>query len=143
MFIDRNTTYSDAGSILVAKKSEKVIQVSYSCTVPENDDIEIVEETINLNKIEALPSRILQYWSEGGIPIVQLNYPERTYAEWKSAIIKWRYSNDDQIAILLNKDDSSEDTERFDRMQQWREWAAKLAKRIMDINDGDKQDASQ
>lgn len=143
MFIDRNITYSDAGSILVVKKSGKVMQVGYSCTIPENDDVKITEEIINLNKIDALPSKILQYWSNGGIPIIQLNYPERTYAEWKSAIIKWRYSNDDQIAILLNKDDSSEDTERFNRMQQWREWAAKLAKIIMDINEGDKQDASQ
>ena len=56
-----------------------------------------------------------------------------SYAEWKTKIIKWRYSNDDQIAILINKDDSEEDIIKYNRMQEWREYAAKLARKIINL----------
>lgn len=56
--------------------------------------------------------------------------PKKTYGDYKTSIIKGRYSNDDQIAIMLNKDNSEEDLEKYNRMQAWREWAAKLARLI-------------
>ena len=47
-------------------------------------------------------------------------------------LIKIRYSNDDQIAILLNKDSSEEDLLKYNKMQEWRDWASILAKAFMD-----------
>lgn len=50
----------------------------------------------------------------------------------KTSIIKSRYSNDDQIAIMLNKDESEEGAMYFKKMQEWREFAAKIAESCLD-----------
>lgn len=57
-----------------------------------------------------------------------------TYADYKLRIINMRYSNDDQIAIMLNKDDSSEDLFRFNKMQEWRRFASDLAHKLIEIS---------
>ena len=46
-------------------------------------------------------------------------------------MIKLRYSNDDQLALILNKDNSEEDTELYNKMQEWREWSGTFAKLVM------------
>ena len=38
----------------------------------------------------------------------------------KSKFVNKQFTNDDQIAIMLNKDDSEEDLLLFDKMQEWR-----------------------
>lgn len=48
-------------------------------------------------------------------------------------LVKIRYSNDDQIAIIINRDDSEEGNIKFQQMQAWREWCGKLAKEIIKI----------
>jgi hypothetical protein len=57
------------------------------------------------------------------------------YGEYKKAIIQKKYSNDDQIAIILNKD-SGEDVDLFayNKMQEWRQWASIVAKKIVSLN---------
>ena len=58
--------------------------------------------------------------------------PEKMdYANIKTKIIKLRYSNDDQLALMLNKDNSEEDTVLYDKMQEWREWSGRFAKEVM------------
>ena len=54
-----------------------------------------------------------------------------SYGDLKSMLIKIRYSNDDQIAIVINRDDSEEDNLKFQQMQEWRSWCASLAKEII------------
>ena len=49
------------------------------------------------------------------------------YSEIKKSIIKGRYSEDDQIALMLNKDDSEEDMMLFNKMQEWRAFASDVA----------------
>lgn len=51
-----------------------------------------------------------------------------TYAEIKKKITKSRYTYDDQMAILLNKDKSEEDMMLFNKMQEWREFASEVAR---------------
>jgi hypothetical protein len=43
-----------------------------------------------------------------------------------------RYSNDDQIAIILNKDESEKDKISYNRMQMWRRFADDLAIRTVE-----------
>ena len=43
-------------------------------------------------------------------------------------MIKLRYSNDDQLALMLNKDNSEEDKMYYDKMQEWREFSGHIAK---------------
>lgn len=53
-----------------------------------------------------------------------------SYESIKAAVIKMRYSNDDQIAIMLNKDNSEEDNILYTKMQEWREFASIIAKSV-------------
>ena len=52
------------------------------------------------------------------------------YDSLKTAIIKSRYTYDDQIAIILTKVDSKNDEQKFNKMQAWRRYAAKVARKI-------------
>lgn len=53
-----------------------------------------------------------------------------SYADIKTAIIKLKYSNDDQIALMLNyQNDSEKYYEAYNEMQNWRDKASKLAKK--------------
>ena len=54
-----------------------------------------------------------------------------TYGDIKGQIIKMRYSLDDQMAIVLNKDNSAEDLMHFDKMQEWRQFAGEVARKAM------------
>ncbi len=51
-----------------------------------------------------------------------------SYSDIKKRVIKSRYSEDDQIAIILNKDNSEEDAMYFQKMQEWREFATEVAR---------------
>lgn len=62
---------------------------------------------------------------------VWYDFRNMSYAAIKTFIIKLHYSNDDQIAIMLNNeiDMSGEATERYRKMQEWREYATTIAKK--------------
>ena len=121
MFIKNNVVYADAGNILISKTA-----IGYSLI----DDISnIQEQLINLQDMK-LEGEFLKY-SDG--LIVQW-YKNLDYAEWKADIIKWRYTTDDQIAIILNKDESAEKLLEYNRMQEWRDWAGTLTNKILNIN---------
>jgi hypothetical protein len=56
-----------------------------------------------------------------------------TYESLKAKYVKRHYSNDDQIAIMLNQGRSDDDRVVFDKMQEWREWSGVLAKKVISI----------
>ena len=56
---------------------------------------------------------------------------ERTFKELKQKFVKWHYSNDDQIALMLNKDASDDDLYYYNKMQEWRDWAGTLAEKVI------------
>lgn len=58
---------------------------------------------------------------------------KQTYDELKQSIIKSRYSIDDQIAIILNKEKGEEFMEAFTCMQDWRNFASALATSIIKV----------
>lgn len=51
------------------------------------------------------------------------DFRNMSYAAIKTFIIKLHYSNDDQIAIMLNNNE-----EKMREMQEWREFASRVAK---------------
>ena len=55
------------------------------------------------------------------------------YVGIKTKIITSRYSNDDQMALILNHGKSEEDTELFNKMQEWRDWAGDVAKSVVSL----------
>ena len=122
MYIKNNVVYADAGNILIGKNV-----IAYSLEGYAIDEVQ--EKSINLLDMK-LEGEFLRY-SDG---LVVQGYKNLDYAEWKAAIIKWRYTTDDQIAIILNKDESAEKLLEYNRMQEWRDWAGALACKILNIN---------
>lgn len=121
MFVKKNTVYSEAGYYL---KSGSIIGFQL------NGDISKFEELpIDINDMVRVGNII--YFNQG--KIAQYVLSKGGYGNYKSAIIKKRYSNDDQIAIILNKDNSEEDKLIFDKMQEWRDWASILANKIVEF----------
>lgn len=132
MYTIKETCYSDAGKILKRYNGARLVAIGYSFKVDEAYTIQ--EESIDLSTIERISDSSIKVLTENGSVIMMGNNTKRTYGDWKTIIIKWRYSNDDQIAIMLNKDESEEDLERYNRMQSWREWASTLSKKIVELN---------
>ena len=48
----------------------------------------------------------------------------------KKTLVNKIFSNDDQIAIMLNKDNSDDDLKIYNLMQDWREYFSKLIKEM-------------
>lgn len=117
MFTIKGITYAEAGKVLVGKS-----KIGYQ--FPSG---EFVEKDINLNDIQLLPNGFIKcnevFWK---------NLNSKNYADWKKYFISRRYSNDDQIAIILNKDNSDEDLLRYNKMQEWRNWASLASKAILE-----------
>ena len=121
MYIKNNVVYADAGNILISKTA-----IGYSLMA---DIADIQEQQINLQDMK-LEGEFLKY-SDG---LIVQGYKNLDYAGWKADVIKWRYTTDDQMAIILNKDESAEKLLEYNRMQEWRDWAGTLANKILNIN---------
>lgn len=119
MYIDNNKVYSDAGKYLICGSAVGFHFKAYDS---------VTELEINIDDLHIVGNRALYNNDQ----FTQIINPKYTYGDYKSAIIKKRYSNDDQIAIILNADDSTEDKVKFQRMNSWRDFAAKLAHKIIE-----------
>ncbi len=64
---------------------------------------------------------------------VWYDFRNMSYADIKTRIIKLHYSNDDQIALMLNyQSDPDRYKEKYDIMQDWRSYASEIAKKYTD-----------
>lgn len=123
MYKVKNKIYADAGNILI-----KPGYIGFECI---EDEVTVEEKSLDLTKLSIINNiiKIDGY-------VVGLTSKTNTYEEYKTIFVKKRYSNDDQIAIMLNKDESEADLERFQKMQEWREWSGNVAKVIIEkVND--------
>lgn len=105
MYIDKNIIYSEPGKYLEYKKGN-------AFQVPFQDGV--IEHDLCVNDLYIKDN--FAYYNNK--LFVQYIDPTWTYGDYKKSIITSRYSNDDQIAIILNKDDSEEDKQRYDRMMK-------------------------
>lgn len=120
MYQVKNKIYADAGNVLKYKN-----QVAFSFEGIDKKDV--LETKINLENIRKIGKFVI--YSDELREYISCS----EYKDWKKKIIQKQFSNDDQIAIILNKDDSEEDLLLFNKMQEWRVWAGELAKRIINI----------
>lgn len=124
MYKIKDIVYSDGGKLLISDKFK-----GYSC-IGNLEDFTEVEINLNLATIE---NNIITFDGLAPIYINETN-SKYNYGDWKKHIINLRYTNDDQIAIILNKDSGDEeDLFRYNKMQEWREWAGQLAHKILEI----------
>lgn len=105
MYIDKNIVYAEPGKYLVHKN-----RIAFQ--IPVSD--EIAEHQLNFDDMH-IKNNLVYYNNDLFVFSLHINWK---YADYKREIIKIRYSNDDQIAIILNKDDSEEDLLRYTRMMQ-------------------------
>ena len=117
-----NWTFADAGYYLKRGSS-----IAYFF---ENSDEEVQEIEATVNDMHKVGSIIL--WSKD--KLAQRVFKNGAYADYKKAIIQKKYSNDDQIAIMLNKDSGEEiDLLAYQKMQEWRDWASLVARKVLEI----------
>ena len=120
MFIKQGIVYSEAGHYLYSH-TKKLI------TFQSKGNLDDFEEFLLDNIIEFRNNR---YYFGNGIGTIKPVKIE--YGALKAQFIKMRYSNDDQIAIMLNKDNSEEDEIYYNKMQEWRDWSGEMAKKIVE-----------
>ena len=122
MFKKGNKVYSEAGSYLRSING-RIIGLNL------NGNIEDFEE-VNISKPLVIKVK-------GNLITINdkfLIFPQSLdYTAIKVALIKSRYSNDDQMAIILNKDSSEEGLMYWQKMQEWRDWASEVATQIVEV----------
>lgn len=122
MYTVKNKIYADAGCILKYKN-----KVAFS--LEDVDLKDVLETKINLENMQKIGNFVI--YSESYKDYISCYQ----YKDWKSKIVNKMFTNDDQIAIMLNKDDSEEDLLLFNKMQEWRNWAGIVAKKVMALLD--------
>lgn len=122
MYKIRDKVYPEAGCILSGES-----RIGY---VFQGEIDEFAEHPIIIDDMK-IEGNFLLY--SNGL-ILEINYPDLTYEEQKARIVKRLFSNDDQIAIMLNKGRSEQDDMVFEKMQEYRDWAGTLAKKIVALN---------
>ena len=121
MYKVRDKVYADAGKILIGQSRRGYV---FNGELSEFSEEDIIIDDM---KIEG---KFLIY-SNGKIR--ELYDASATYETLKAKYVKRHYSNDDQIAIMLNHGRSEEDDLVFEKMQEWREWCGILAKKVISM----------
>lgn len=122
MFAKGNKVYAEVGNYLCHKTKRMV-----GLTIVGN--IEDYEEMPLNEPLDIVVEKDMFYFNNRMFACK----PEvMDYAGIKTRIIKSRYSNDDQIALMLNEESSEEDKVYFSKMQEWRDWAGEVAKMVME-----------
>lgn len=120
MFIKGTTIYADAFKYL-KHKEKNIIALSINGSADDYEELPM-NDPLDVEQIGGM-----LFWNNRKFA----NRPKQlTKDSVKMSIIHSRYSNDDQIAIMLNKDASEEDAMYYQKMQEWREFAAEIAKSI-------------
>ena len=120
MFQSKNIVYADPGKYLIGNH-----KVGYQFP---GELSEFEEKDVDINIVKK-GNRYVYNNGLFGVRIAK----NASYSDIKAMLVKIRYSNDDQIAIIINRDDSEEGKIKFQQMQAWREWCGKLAKEIIKI----------
>lgn len=129
MYTRQDYTYSEAGYFL---KGRNIIALSAPSERAPFEEVEISLDDMTVTE-EFITFDIFS-WRNPGI---------RTYADAKKFVVEKKYSNDDQIAIILNRDEDDADSMlAYQKMQEWRDWASVVARKIISLiqnNSSDEQ----
>lgn len=125
MYKKGNVVYADAYKYLV-HKSKGIIAFAQSGDVSDFEEKKL-----------PMPIKIIDegsgFYSIQDVPKVKFYFSKSDYVTIKTEMIKKRYSNDDQIAIMLNAQLSEEDKVYYNKMQEWRDFSGYIARQIESI----------
>lgn len=118
MFAIKDITYADAGNLIRGARTLGFQSLSSWG--------EFTEEAVNLDDMRLVDGVVV---CNGGM--FHWTFPQTDYGSVKKHVIGLRYSNDDQIAIILNREESEDGALAYDKMQEWRDWASVVAKKVV------------
>lgn len=96
---------AEAGKYLLASNGGRMFRLPY------NEELTYEERDLDISKVRAN--------ADGSVSIDGFNFNLPEGSE-KKYLVSLLFSNDDQIAIILNKEQSEEGAEMFEFMQAWR-----------------------
>lgn len=120
MFTKGNIVYADAYKYL-RHKTKKVVALSV-----QGDGADYEELPMNSPLDVETDGRMI-FWNNRRFAV---RPGKLTRNDVKASVIKSRYSNDEQIAIMLNRERSEKDALLYGKMQEWREFAAEIAGKV-------------
>ena len=123
MIIYKDKIYAKPGYYLQNNKGE----CNYSLPYSEDDEYTEIESDIMESPLPGYYKIFPRYL-----------YKVKDNANIKGDLIRFLWSNDEQIAIMLNKDRSEEDLAMYNFMQEYRTYFSKLAKQIKELETVDK-----
>lgn len=121
MYKIRNKVYAEAGNLL--KGTNKI---GYTF---KGELIDFTEEEITLDDMVIDGNFVI--YNNGKLR--ESYSPSTTYEQYKARFVKKLFSNDDQIAIILNQHQSEDDMKIYNKMQEWRDWCSLVAKKIINL----------
>lgn len=119
MYQIKNKIYADAGCVL--KHNNKV-----AFSFEDVDMKDVLETKINLENMQKSGNFVIYDGLRDRITRLE-------YGRLKSKFINKQFTNDDQIAIILNMNDSETDKMLYQKMMEWREFSALFAKKVLEI----------
>lgn len=120
MYTFKDKIYADAGKYLKCRNS---IGFQFS------SDWEVTEHDLMIDDM-FVSDDVLKYNNR---LFAQKVLDSNDYSSYKTAFIHKLFDNDSQIAIILNKDDSEEDTMIYNKMQEWREYSGVIANKMVEV----------
>lgn len=121
MYVKDNTLYADPYSYLKLRNAP-VVAMAMPLTETSEDDYEEIPFS---SPLDVCVDGNTVYW---GKRLFLVRVKSLKYADIKTAVIKSRYSDDDQMALLLNRDKGPDRELLYQKMQQWRSFAADIAR---------------
>lgn len=121
MFIISDKVYASAGNLL-----KRGNWTGFSCKISDN----IEEVPIIVDDIKLINDMFI--WNNGKNRLSVI--PNGTYKDYKKRLISKIFSNDDQIALILNKDCDEESSIAFEEMQEWRSYFSTFIKTKINFN---------
>lgn len=132
MFTKNDKIYADAFKYLYNSKMNAVALVA-----DNTDGWQELPLDTNLNiELEALKDEkgnVTGYRAYFANRLFIMHLTALDYASVKAAVVQRRYSMNDQMAIILNREESVDRQIEYLKMQEWREFAATFAKEIQNI----------
>lgn len=117
MFTKGNIVFSDSGKYI---KGSNFIGFKADGATTDFQEIDLGTPTIKDNNI---------IFGDMITPLPDII----SYESLKVKFINWHYTNDDQMALLLNNGTSDDNTNLYNKMQEWRKWSGDTATTILNL----------
>lgn len=125
MFVKNNLVFSEAGFYLL-DKTRNIVGFKFENS---SQDIEEIQLSTPLDISIDYKNKIFYFNNN----LFMCKPKDLNYIDIKTQLINSRYNNNDQLAIMLNKDLDEQHLLEFQKMQEWRQWSGDVARLVEKI----------